>query len=337
MAIKLKAKETLIQVGKYAGTHRYVLSPELYTKLSEQKVIQEAALRSGLTPATIKAAYDSVGLVLAAWATEGLIVPIPGVGSMRFGVKASSVSNVEKVSANLITARKVIFTPSVAIKNELKATSVTIACYDRNGKLVKTVNSKGDDQGDFEVELIASPEDGGTFEGSGFYNDGQSVVIKAIPAEGYQFVKWDDDEISAERTINVNDNISHVATFKKTGSTDGSSTGSGTSGGNNDGQQSGNQNQGGQSQNRQYTLSVTSANTAQGTVTGGGTYSEGSRVNITATPKSGYQFDKWNDGNTSSTRTIQVSKNESFVAQFKATEQTGGDGTSTGDEDDEHL
>ena len=324
MAINLKAKESLIQIGKYAGTYRYVLSPVIYNKLSEAKVIQEAALRSGINRGSINAAWDAIGSVIQAWATEGHSVAIPGLGSMRFGVKASSASTVEKVSSDLINARKVIFTPSVAIKNELKATSVSIACYDRNGKLVKTVNSKGDDQGDFEVELIASPEEGGTFEGEGYYNDGDMAVIKAIPAEGYQFVKWDDDEVEAERSIVVTDDISHVATFKKIGGTDGSSSG-------------GNQNQGGGSTSRQYTLSVTSANTAQGTVTGGGTYSEGSRVNITATPKSGYQFDKWSDGNASSTRTIQVSKNESFVAQFKAAEQTGGDGTSTGDEDDEHL
>ena len=69
--------------------------------------------------------------------------------------------------------------------------------------------------------------------------------------------------------------------------------------------------------NRQYTISVTSADTTKGTVTGGGTYSEGSRVNVTATPKSGFQFDKWSDGNTSASRTVNVSKNESFVAQFK--------------------
>lgn len=86
---------------------------------------------------------------------------------------------------------------------------------------------------------------------------------------------------------------------------------------------------GGGSTNRQYTISVTSANTDQGTVSGGGTYSEGSRVNISASPKAGYQFDKWNDGNTQSTRTVSVSKNESFVAQFKvadSTENPGGDG-----------
>lgn len=76
------------------------------------------------------------------------------------------------------------------------------------------------------------------------------------------------------------------------------------------------------STSRQYTISVTSANSAQGTVSGGGTYSEGSRVNISATPASGYVFDKWSDGNTSSVRTINVSKNESFVAQFKVADST---------------
>ena len=87
-------------------------------------------------------------------------------------------------------------------------------------------------------------------------------------------------------------------------------------------------NTGGGSTNRQYTISVTSANTDQGIVSGGGTYSEGSRVNITASPKAGYQFDKWSDGNTSSVRTINVSKNESFVAQFKVADSTepGGSG-----------
>ena len=61
--------------------------------------------------------------------------------------------------------------------------------------------------------------------------------------------------------------------------------------------------------NGQYTIRVTSANTAQGTVTGGGTFTSGSRIQIAATPKSGYAFDKWSDGNTSATRQITVSQN----------------------------
>ena len=85
----------------------------------------------------------------------------------------------------------------------------------------------------------------------------------------------------------------------------------------------------GGSTSRQYTISVTSANTAQGTVTGGGTYSEGSRVNVTATPKSGYAFDKWSDGNTQATRTINVTQNLSLTASFKEAQGNTGDDPST--------
>ena len=81
---------------------------------------------------------------------------------------------------------------------------------------------------------------------------------------------------------------------------------------------------------RQYTISVTSANTAQGTVSGGGTYSEGSRITITATPKTGYAFDRWSDGSTQASRSIQVTQNLTLTATFK-TATTSGDGS--GDEE----
>ena len=214
MGINLKARESLIQVGKYAGTYRYVLSPVIYNKLSASKVIQEAAVRSNINRGVLNAAWDAIGSVIQTWATEGHSVAIPGLGTMRFGVKAASASTIEKVSSDLITARKVIFTPSMDIKNELRTTSVSIACYDRNGQLVKTINSAGDKMGDFEVELLASPEQGGSFDGAGFYNENEVVLIKANPASGYQFVKWDDDVTDAERSLTVTEDISLVATFK---------------------------------------------------------------------------------------------------------------------------
>ena len=214
MGINLKARESLIQVGKYAGTYRYVLSPVIYNKLSASKVIQEAAIRSSINRGVLNAAWDAIGSVIQSWATEGHSVAIPGLGTMRFGVKAASASTIEKVSSDLITARKVIFTPSMDIKNELRTTSVSIACYDRNGKLVKTINSAGDKMGDFEVELLASPEQGGSFDGAGFYNENEVVLIKATPASGYPFVKWDDDVTDAERSLTVTEDISLVATFK---------------------------------------------------------------------------------------------------------------------------
>ena len=214
MGINLKARESLIQVGKYAGTYRYVLSPAIYNHLSASKVIQEAAIRSSINRGVLNAAWDAIGSVIQSWATEGHSVAIPGLGTMRFGVKAASASTIEKVSSDLITARKVIFTPSMDIKNELRTTSVSIACYDRNGQLVKTINSAGDKMGDFEVELLASPEQGGSFDGAGFYNENEVVLIKANPTSGYQFVKWDDDVTDAERSLTVTEDISLVATFK---------------------------------------------------------------------------------------------------------------------------
>ena len=51
---------------------------------------------------------------------------------------------------------------------------------------------------------------------------------------------------------------------------------------------------------------------------------------MTATPKSGYQFDKWSDGNTSASRTINVTQNLSLTAQFKAVTSGG----SNDDDDD---
>lgn len=244
MAIKVKAVERNVAFEKGAEKWAYVLQADLYNKLSQAKVIQEASLRSGISKGAINAAWDAIGEVIKAWATEGHSVAVPGLGSMRFSIRSTSVANVNKVGADLITARRVIFTPSVEIKDELKKTSINITCYDRNGEIVKRVTSTDDSDVEDPDNEPTDPNGGGN--GSGTDNQGS-----------------------------------------------------------------------GTNTNRQYTISVTSANTAQGTVTGGGTYSEGSRVNITATAKSGYVFDKWNDGNTSASRTINVTQNMSLTAQFK--------------------
>ena len=138
MAINLKAKQQLMYVGDDAkGTYRFVMSPEIYSRLNESKVMREAAMRSGIPQGTITAAWAAIGEVIKAWATEGHSVAIPGLGTMRFGVRATSVEDVNEVSTGLITSRRVIFTPSVDIKNELKNTSINITCYDKDGNLIK--------------------------------------------------------------------------------------------------------------------------------------------------------------------------------------------------------
>ena len=66
-----------------------------------------------------------------------------------------------------------------------------------------------------------------------------------------------------------------------------------------------------------YTLTVLSSDEAMGTVTGGGTYEEGTEVTLTATPTSdGYAFVKWSDENTDNPRTLTVTGNLELTAIF---------------------
>ena len=162
MALKVKAKEQLIKVGKYADTYRYVMMPELYTALAQDKVIKEAALRSGVSRGVMQACWDAAGEVIKAWATEGHSVALPGLGTMRFGLRAKSVENVNDVKSSLISSRRIIFTPTVELKDELADTAVQITCYDRTGKEVKRVTSTSGEVEDPENTNNPSQGGGGT-------------------------------------------------------------------------------------------------------------------------------------------------------------------------------
>ena len=66
-----------------------------------------------------------------------------------------------------------------------------------------------------------------------------------------------------------------------------------------------------------YTLTVLSSNEEMGTVTGGGTYEEGTEVTLTATPTSdGYAFVKWSDENTDNPRALTVAEDLELTAIF---------------------
>ena len=142
MALKVKAVEKKVKFSKNdPGVWRYVMSPEMYSTLSQSKVIKEAALRSGVSRGVMQACWDAAGEVIKAWATEGHSVALPGLGSMRFGLRAKSVEDVNDVKTSLIKTRRIIFTPTVDLKDELANTAIQITCIDRNGDEVKRVTS----------------------------------------------------------------------------------------------------------------------------------------------------------------------------------------------------
>ena len=170
MALKVKAVERLLKFDKEtAGKYRYVMKADLYTSLTQAKVIKEAALRSGVSQGVMKACWDAAGEVIKAWATEGHSVALPGLGSMRFGLRSKAVESVNDVKTSLISSRRIIFTPSVDLKEELAKTAVQITCIDRDGKEVKRVTSTSG-----EVEDETSPQPSPNGEGAGQTEGGEN-------------------------------------------------------------------------------------------------------------------------------------------------------------------
>ena len=164
--IQIKAKQQNVSFEKNVEKLAFVLSAHLYNTLEASKVIEEAAKRSGISAGVIKAAWDAAGEVIRTWATEGHNVPLPGLGSMRFSVRSKSVQNVEDVKTSLISARRVVFTPSKEVKDELQATKIAITCYDKDGKIVKRVTSADTNDVEDPEENSLTPDPSPSGEGS---------------------------------------------------------------------------------------------------------------------------------------------------------------------------
>ena len=163
MALKVKAVERLLKFTNEEndpGVYRYVMKPEMYSTLTQTKVIREAALRSGVSQGVMKACWDAAGEVIKAWATEGHSVALPGLGTMRFGLRSKAVEKVEDVKTNLIESRRIIFTPSVDLKDELANTAIQITCIDRNGNEVKRVTSTSGEVEDNDNDNVNTGGDG---------------------------------------------------------------------------------------------------------------------------------------------------------------------------------
>lgn len=137
----------------------------------------------------------------------------------------------------------------------------------------------------YTLTVVSNNPVWGTVTGGGAYTAGSTALLTATPNEGYHFVEWNDGDTNATRTVTVNGNASYIATFAVT--------------------------------IQQYTLTVLSANEAMGTVTGGGTYNEGSIVTITARSNAGYRFVQWSDGDTNASRTLTVTADATYVATFE--------------------
>ena len=219
MALKVKAVERNIKFTKDdndPGVWRYVMQPDLYIALNQAKVIREAALRSGVSQGVMKACWDAAGEVIKAWATEGHSVALPGLGSMRFGLRAKSVAKVEDVKTSLISTRRIIFTPTQDLKDELANTAIQITCYDRNGDVVKRVTSADagtveDNENENSGEQSQQGEQGSQQgeqgqQGQQNQQSGYALTI-ATSGSGSATVTHDGNAVTSGASLNEDDEI----------------------------------------------------------------------------------------------------------------------------------
>ena len=216
MAIKVIAQRREVKLGKNPGM-KFVMRPDLYIPIQEKKVFAEASTHSGISAGVIKAAWDAAGEVLRTWATEGHSIPLPGLGTMRFGVRSKAVEKLEDVKTNLITVRRIIFTPNVDLKDELKNTSIQITCLDEEGNVLKRVTSG--DSGEVEDNENAGNENSensesqqgeqGSQQGEQGQQNQQSgyALTIATSGSGTATVTHDGNAVTSGATLNEDDEV----------------------------------------------------------------------------------------------------------------------------------
>lgn len=136
----------------------------------------------------------------------------------------------------------------------------------------------------FSIQASSNDPNMGQVTGAGTYPYHSYPTLRAIPYEEYEFVKWSDGSIFDEYTIHVVSDTILTAIF----------------------------------QQKEYLLDISSSNDQAGQVIGAGKYHRGDTVTITAVPNQGYNFVKWSDGDTATTKTIIIDGAMAFVAHFAA-------------------
>ena len=144
-----------------------------------------------------------------------------------------------------------------------------------------TVNQDSTFTAEFALKqfTVSTDAENGTVTGAGTYAYGTKATLTATPNDGYYFVQWSDGNKDNPREVTVNQDSTFTAEFAL----------------------------------KQFTVSTDAEN---GTVTGSGTYADGTKATLTATPNAGYYFVQWSDGNKDNPREITVTDNAAYTAEF---------------------
>lgn len=133
----------------------------------------------------------------------------------------------------------------------------------------------------YSVSTASSPVAGGTTSGGGTFSAGDPVTVTAVANAGYAFVNWTEDGVAVSAVTSYSfaaeANRALVANFEVIS----------------------------------YSVSTASSPAAGGTTSGGGTFSYGDPVTVTAVASAGYAFVNWTEGGV----VVGATASYSFVAE----------------------
>lgn len=135
----------------------------------------------------------------------------------------------------------------------------------------------------YTVSVQTASAEWGSVTGGGEYLSGTEITLRAVPATGYRFVRWNDGNTDNPRTVTVTEDATYTAVFDVL----------------------------------QLLVTVLPSNDSHGVVTGGGWYNYGETTVLEATPATGYWFYCWQDGSKDNPRTVTVTEDITYTATFR--------------------
>lgn len=140
----------------------------------------------------------------------------------------------------------------------------------------------------FTITVSSADKTQGSTSSSGKYDEGEDVVISAMPKDGYHFARWNDGNTDNPRLVEVTGDLTFTAYFAEGAVTP---TPSGNA----------------------YQVNISGENCSMNISS---QYPEGSVVTMQAVPDECLEFKQWSDGNKDNPRTITVTADGNYKAEF---------------------
>ena len=277
----------------YSATYSSTRKSYTITWLNEDgSLIDKTTVEYGMVPThanPTKAATVEFTYTFAGWTPQVVAV----AGDATYTATFSSIVNKYNITATAVNGN-VNGTGTYPYGSQVKLTAVPAYGYhftkwsDGNTENPRTIVLTQDTimkaifaPNKYSINVTCDPTRGQVEGENGEFDYLTTHTYSATPNYGYHFARWSDGMTTNPRTITLSSDTTISAEFAK----------------------------------NTYTIQV-NCDESQGHVTGTGTYEYLDVVTLIVVPDYGYHFSKWSDGNTDNPRTVVLTQNMTFAAEF---------------------